>query len=77
MQINSGNLSELSNVAQKTVFDILVSKGNGVDTKIPRITAIVTKTQHGFDKQGLQKTVENVYTGLVKETVYNAKIKEI
>ena len=68
---------------KKTLYDILVIKGNATDTKIPSSTGSVIKIQIDSDKQGLEKKVEDVdknttnTSGLVKMTDCNTKITEI
>ena len=87
-KIVPANLIETSNVVdndgvKKTLYDILVIKGNATDTKIPSSTGSVIKIQIDSDKQGLEKKVEDVdknttnTSGLVKMTDCNIKITEI
>ena len=40
---------------KKTVYDKLVTKVNGIDTKIPTTSGLVNKTQHVLNKQDLEK----------------------
>ena len=40
---------------KKTVYDKLVTKVNGIDTKIPTTSGLVNKTQYVLNKQDLEK----------------------
>ena len=40
---------------KKTVYDKLVTKVNGIDTKIPTNSGLVNKTQYVLNKQDLEK----------------------
>ena len=70
------DLSKLSNVvktdvAKKTVYDILVAKVNNIDTN-----NFVLKTNFNNKFTGLENKIPNT-SGLVKKTDYNSKITEI
>ena len=49
------DLSELSNVVEKTVHDKLVNKVNAIDT-----IGFVSKTQYNTDKLDLEKEIDDV-----------------
>ena len=42
------------------MYDHLVTKVNAIDTKIPRTSELVTKTQYDSDKQSLLEKIKDV-----------------
>lgn len=54
---------------------------NATDTKIPRISELVTKTQYVLNKQGFEVKIKHIdqnipnLSGLVERTDYNRKIQ--
>ena len=74
------NLEKLSNVVEndvveKTVYDKLVAKVNKIDT-----TGFALYTTYDIDKSDLEKKISDKIpdiSGLVTETNYNTKIREI
>ena len=64
------DLSKLSDVVKKNVYDKLVTKVNNIDT-----SRFVLKSKYDTDKSDLEnKTPDTI--GLVKKTDYNTKITE-
>ena len=43
----------------------MVTKVNAIDTKVPNLSRLVTKTQCDSDKQVLEKKVEDVDTRII------------
>ena len=59
------DLRKLSNVVdndivRKILYDLLVTKVDAFDTKIPSISGLVTKMQYDSDKQGFEKKIVHV-----------------
>ena len=57
----------------------LVTKVNAIDTKIPSTSGLVTKTEYDWDKQDLERKIEDVdrkpnTSELVKKIDYNTSI---
>ena len=65
------DLSKLSDVVEKDVYDKLVAKVNSIDT-----SGFVLKTKYDTDKSELENKIPDT-SGLVKKTDYNAKIADI
>ena len=65
------NLSKLSDVVKKDVYDKLVAKVNGIDT-----SKFVLRTKYDTDISELENEIPDT-SGLVKKTDYNIKITEI
>ena len=65
------DLSKLSNVVKKDVYNKLVTKVNSIDT-----SAFVLKTKYGADKSEFENKIPDT-SGLVKKTNYDAKIADI
>ena len=65
------DLSKLSDVAKKTIYDKLVAKVNNIDT-----SGFVLKTKYDADKSELEKKFPDA-SKLIKKTDYSAKISEI
>ena len=65
------NLSKLSDVVKKDVYDKLVAKVNGIDT-----SKFVLRTKYDTDISELENKIPDI-SGLVKKTDYNIKITEI
>ena len=42
------------------MYDKLVAKVNGIGTKIPNTSELVTKTQYDSDKESLEKKIKDV-----------------
>ena len=67
----SADLSKLSDVVKKGVYDKLVTKVNNIDT-----SGFVLKTKYDTDKTELENKILDA-SGLVKKTDYNTKITKI
>ena len=65
------DLSKLSDVVKKTVYDKLIAKVNNTDT-----SGFVLKTKYDTDKTELENKIPDT-SGLVKKTDYNAKMTDI
>ena len=65
------DLSKLSDVVKKDVYDKLVTKVNSVDT-----SGFVLKTKYDADKSKLENKIPDA-SGLVKKTDYDSKIADI
>ena len=65
------DLSNLSDVVKKDVYDKLVAKLNGTDT-----SGFVLKTKYDTDKSELENKITDT-TGLVKKQDYDVKIIDI
>ena len=65
------DLSKLSDVIEKHVYDKLVTKVNNINT-----SGFVLKTKYDTDKSELENKIP-VTSGLVEKTDYNTKITEI
>ena len=65
------------------MYDNLVIKVKSIDTKIPSISGLVTKTKYDLDKQGRVKKAECITkempnsSGLVKKVGYCTKVSDI
>ena len=61
------------------MHDHLVTKVNAIDTKIPRTSELVTKTQSDSDKQSLLEKIKDVgkktynTNGVVRKTHYKTR----
>ena len=72
-----------TDVVKKTVYDKLVIKVKSIDTKIPSISGLVTKTKYDLDKQGRVKKTDCITkempnsSGLVKKVDYCTKVSDI
>ena len=70
-------------LSKKTVYDILVTNVNASNTKRPRNSRLVIKSQYDWEKQCLEKKIEDVgkkilnASELVKKTNNNIKVTEI
>ena len=70
-------------LSKKTVYDILVTKVNASNTKRPSNSRLVIKSQYDWEKQCLEKKIEDVgkkilnTSELVKKTNDNIKVTEI
>ena len=65
------DLSKLSDVVKKDVYDKLVTKVNSVDT-----SGFVLETKYDADKSKLENKIPDA-SGLVKKTDYDSKIADI
>ena len=65
------DLSKLSDVVKKDVYNKLVTKVNSIDT-----SGFVLKTKYDTDKSELENKIPDTI-GLVKKTDYNTKITKI
>ena len=65
------DLSKLSDVVKKDIYDKLVTKVNSIDT-----SGFALKTKYDTDKSELENKIPDI-SGLVKKTDYNTKITEI
>ena len=65
------DLSKLSDVVKKIIYDKLVAKVNSTDT-----SAFVLKNKYDTDKTELENKIPDT-SSLVKKTDYNTKITEI
>ena len=65
------DLSKLSDVVKKTVYDTSVAKADNINT-----SGFVLKTKYDADKSEIENKIPDT-SGLVKKTDYNTKITEI
>ena len=70
-------------VVKNTKFNILKTKVNNLEKKIPDATTLININQYSIDKQNLEKKIEDAdkkipdTSGLVATTVLNTKISKV